>query len=212
MRKNKRQKISAGFTLIEILVTLFIIGIISTLMFANYSDDTSQTQLDIKANSLVSDLRLAQSYALNAQMPQSGTSSGWTTIPSGWGVYFLMHDPSFNLASDYQIYANSATTTPTGVYGQSSFRFDWVALGSTSSIITNTSSAVTSYDNTVLTSLLPSCSGGNTTSTSMIVFFDHAGGVWVNSVQLTGYASSCITMTKGSLSKTININSFGLIQ
>lgn len=68
-----------GFTLIEILVTISIIGILSSVGLASYINFNRQQLVLQSARKIMEDMRLAQSLASNNQKPDGcGTLSGYT--------------------------------------------------------------------------------------------------------------------------------------
>jgi prepilin-type N-terminal cleavage/methylation domain-containing protein len=99
MKKN-------GFTIIELIVSVAIISLVTGIFLANYSSANRRTDLTMTAQKLVSDIRLAQSYALG--LARYG-SSGATHVPiGGWGIYFNL----INLGTDrYMIFADDNADT-----------------------------------------------------------------------------------------------------
>ena len=67
----KRKKNISGFTLIELLVVLSVIAILSTLGYANYRAYSRTKSIDIAKKQIISDLRLAQGWALSGKKPDS---------------------------------------------------------------------------------------------------------------------------------------------
>ncbi|MGM0438974.1 MAG: pilus assembly FimT family protein [Patescibacteria group bacterium] len=57
---------SKGFSIVELIVTMAIVGIISTIVFANYKQMGRQTFLDNQADAIVSYIEEARSTALSA--------------------------------------------------------------------------------------------------------------------------------------------------
>jgi len=81
-----------GFTLIEMLVVLFVVAVISSLLIASYRTGQKQYALDEAAQNLVSDLRLVQSMAM------SGT--GIYQSYYNYGIYFKKNASSYQLFGD----------------------------------------------------------------------------------------------------------------
>lgn len=82
-----------GFTLIELVVTIGIFIIISTLVFANYPEFKSNMSLKKTAQEIALTIRQAQVYALGVK--------GFEEEFSGYGVNFnLSNQDSFILFSD----------------------------------------------------------------------------------------------------------------
>jgi prepilin-type N-terminal cleavage/methylation domain-containing protein len=62
----------AGFTLVEMLVVLFILGMVTTLFIANYNALRGPRSLKIAQNQLVTNIRKIQSYTLSARNSPNG--------------------------------------------------------------------------------------------------------------------------------------------
>lgn len=73
---------SKGFTLLELLVSVFIITMMSGLFLVNYESTNSRTQLINAAQQLASDIRLTQEYSLGSKEYKGAIS------PGGWGIRF----------------------------------------------------------------------------------------------------------------------------
>lgn len=87
-----------AFSLSELIVSLFIIVIITALFLTNYRDAEKRSDLTLSAQNLVSDIHLAQSYAL-------GLSEYAGDVPvGGWGVHF---DSATSSADRYIIFADT---------------------------------------------------------------------------------------------------------
>ena len=76
----------SGFTVIELIVSVGIITLVTALFLANYSSANRRTDLTMTAQKLVSDVRLAQSYALG--LAKYGNTSSINVPLGGWGVHF----------------------------------------------------------------------------------------------------------------------------
>ncbi len=76
MKSNK------GFTLVEILVVIFIIILMSGMIFANYRQSGQQFALQRSANKLAQDIRRAQQMAMSAKEYRGEVPVG------GYGIYF----------------------------------------------------------------------------------------------------------------------------
>lgn len=92
---NKLNKI-AGFTVIEVLVSLSIIVVLSIVSLANFHSYKSQGDLSMAAHKLVSDIRQVQGYALSLKeyAPISDCPDG------GWGLYAEESGTSYVLFAD----------------------------------------------------------------------------------------------------------------
>jgi prepilin-type N-terminal cleavage/methylation domain-containing protein len=82
--RNTKYKIldtNSGFTLIEVLVSLSIIIMMTTLFLANYSGGTRSNNLFLGEQQLVSDLRTSQNRGLGST-PYNGSFPA-----GGWGIH-----------------------------------------------------------------------------------------------------------------------------
>lgn len=89
-------KYKQGFTLIETLVSISIIALISGIFIANYRGAEKRSNLNLAAQKVASDIRLAQNYTLGLQEFNGSFPLG------GWGVYF-----STVAAGQYIIFADN---------------------------------------------------------------------------------------------------------
>lgn len=82
---QKTRNSEKGFTLVEVLTTVFIIAIISSIVLINYRQSNRQFALQRTATKLAQDIRKAQQMAMSATtcLPCGGI------VPSGgYGIYF----------------------------------------------------------------------------------------------------------------------------
>jgi prepilin-type N-terminal cleavage/methylation domain-containing protein len=101
-----------GFSLIELMATIAILGLIAGITIAGYRSGNKSSILKNAANKLQSDIRLAQNYTLGSYMFFDGTDN---IIPErGWGVHFSMLNTS---NSSYIIFADNDS-------GAVDFQFD----------------------------------------------------------------------------------------
>lgn len=87
----------AGFSLPEVIVSLFIIVMITAIFLANYKGAEKRSDLTLSAQNLVSDIHLAQSYALGLAEYAGDVPTG------GWGLHF---DTSASSSDHYLIFAD----------------------------------------------------------------------------------------------------------
>lgn len=71
-----------GYTLIELLVALSIVGVLFTVGFASYREFAQRQTVIQTAKTLKEDMRLAQQKALSGEKPLG------CTILSGWAIAF----------------------------------------------------------------------------------------------------------------------------
>jgi len=86
-------KMNKGMTLIEVLVVVAIIAIISSMVVIN---PRPQTNLNIAAQQLVSDLRRAQNMAMAAEV----RTMPCTHVPCSYGINFNTADTFYTLFRD----------------------------------------------------------------------------------------------------------------
>lgn len=87
-----------GFSLIELLVVISIIGIFTAITLANYRGGEAQFALERSAHKLAQDLRRAQEMTMSTRETNIG---GVFVIPKGYGIYFDRSQPS-----QYILFAN----------------------------------------------------------------------------------------------------------
>lgn len=68
-RKKQLKEESLGFSLVELLIVIFIIGLIFSVGVANYRDFSRRKQVEAVANQVKSDLELAKQNALSGVKP-----------------------------------------------------------------------------------------------------------------------------------------------
>lgn len=89
---------SAGFTLVELVVSIFIIAIMTSLFLTNYHSTSKRTELKLVARKMVSDIRLAQNNSLgfveygDDHVPEGGWGVHITTDADGNYIIFADND------------------------------------------------------------------------------------------------------------------------
>lgn len=78
--KKNNLKFSSGYTLIEILVALTVVGIIFSFGFVNFREFSRRQEVISVARSLKGDLRLAQEQALAGKKPEGSECGGVNTL------------------------------------------------------------------------------------------------------------------------------------
>jgi len=97
---------NSGFTLAELLVSIFIIALISGLFMVNYHNTNKRSELNVEKQKLASNIRLAQNYSLGSK-----TYDGVNTPKGGWGVHFDLAEPT-----KYVIFADQETPNGNQIY------------------------------------------------------------------------------------------------
>lgn len=92
-----------GYTLIEILVVLTIIGLLFNFGYVNFRDFSRRQAVVGAAKTIQGDLRLAQSDATTGQKPSDGSCDLPKTL-DGYSFYVIP-------PSEYKIEANCGATT-----------------------------------------------------------------------------------------------------
>ena len=90
-KKHKRER---GYTLLELLVVIFILIMVFTLVQANYRDYSRRKALEDAARRLEADLRLAQQYALSGNRPAG------CTVLNGYKVSIDTSSNSYSIVAD----------------------------------------------------------------------------------------------------------------
>ena len=101
--------IQKSFTLIEVLVSMFIIILLAGIIFANYRQSGKQFALQRSASKLALDIRRAQEMAMSAK------EFNGMIPPGGYGVYFKINENWYTLFADCNnngLYDDPSTTTP----------------------------------------------------------------------------------------------------
>jgi len=88
-----------GFTLVEILVSIFIIILMSGIIFANYRQGGQQFALQRSANKLAQDIRRAQQMAMSAEEYSGEVPVG------GYGIY-VEANPNPPYEKEYILFGN----------------------------------------------------------------------------------------------------------
>lgn len=87
-KKNKILNNYFGFTLVELLTSIVIIGIVSTVFIVNYRSSEEKSKIKMITQKAASDIRLAQSYSLASNEFNGSFPAG------GWGVHFDVSAPN----------------------------------------------------------------------------------------------------------------------
>lgn len=91
-------KTKKGFTLIEALVVIFVIGTISSMMIVNWRKNESQYQLQRVAQEIVQNIRKTQDFALSGKRIFWAPTGEWK-VPD-YGIYFQRLNPTYFIYVD----------------------------------------------------------------------------------------------------------------
>jgi prepilin-type N-terminal cleavage/methylation domain-containing protein len=83
MRRNNKN--TAGFTLIEMIITISIMGILAAIAIISMSPTKNASQVEAAQKEVASEIALAKAYALQGK---TQNISGAPTTPCGYGVRF----------------------------------------------------------------------------------------------------------------------------
>jgi prepilin-type N-terminal cleavage/methylation domain-containing protein len=87
-----------GFTLVELIVVIAVIGLLSSLLLANYRTSSRSSELQYTAQKLIGDLRKVQNMAISSYKYQE-EAGGIEEVPCGYGLHFRA-DNSYVLYRD----------------------------------------------------------------------------------------------------------------
>jgi prepilin-type N-terminal cleavage/methylation domain-containing protein len=112
-----------GFTMMEMLVSISIVALISTIMLANYHYYGKKGNLTMAAQLLASNIRLAQSYSLGLKQfgnnPYSDTSGGWgvslTSASPNNKHYYVFFDNDNDMTRNVSTENYQDINLPTGI-------------------------------------------------------------------------------------------------
>lgn len=99
MKQYNNEK-GEGFTIIEFLIVISIIGIFSVITIPNYRSAQQQLALQRSASKLAQDIRRAQEMAMS--MEELSTED----LPEGYGIYINKNDLDCPDHDCYHIYAD----------------------------------------------------------------------------------------------------------
>jgi type IV fimbrial biogenesis protein FimT len=98
-----------GFTLIELMVAVAILGIVLAFALPSYQYTVKNNCLTTGTNTLVTSLQLARSEASKRRVDISVVAKG-----GGWGSGWTVQDPSATVLSDVNLTCTGTTITEQG--------------------------------------------------------------------------------------------------
>ena len=96
VRVNKNR----GFTIVEFLIVISIIGILSVIAFPNYRSTQQRLALQRSASKLAQDIRRSQEMSMSMKELSTGD------LPEGYGIYIYKNDSDCPDDDCYHIYAD----------------------------------------------------------------------------------------------------------
>ncbi|MCK4554651.1 prepilin-type N-terminal cleavage/methylation domain-containing protein [Candidatus Parcubacteria bacterium] len=101
----KKFKKQAGFTLMELLASMFIVVLLTGIFLTNYHGANERNKLIMATQKLASDIRMAQNYALGAKEFEGDIPvEGWgVRLEEGNGFYKIFADNDDNGFYDYDL-------------------------------------------------------------------------------------------------------------
>ena len=87
-------RLLTGFTLVEAIVSIFIIGLISAITVASYGDLRNSSALNRTVQKIALDVRRAQNLAATASTQFGGS------VSCGYGIHYLDSDTYFLFTDD----------------------------------------------------------------------------------------------------------------
>lgn len=100
----QRSKSSSGFSILEVLITAAIIGLLTAVIMVRYGAFNNEVLLKSQAYELALDLREAQSYAVSVR----GSA---TEFREDYGLYFSMDEPD-----QYRLFRDNGDNSLTTYY------------------------------------------------------------------------------------------------
>ncbi|KKR21084.1 MAG: hypothetical protein UT48_C0014G0018 [Parcubacteria group bacterium GW2011_GWE2_39_37] len=92
MKKIIKNK--SGFTIVELLISISIIGMVSVLFYNNYRATSRQNVLAAASHQLAGDFRAVQGYASGAKKNNGSVPKG------GWGIYLATTSANYIIFTD----------------------------------------------------------------------------------------------------------------
>lgn len=184
-------EVKAGFSLIELVVSLGIIAVITVLFMANYRTGNKRTDLVMTAQKIVADIHMAQNNALGLVKYNGLVPAG------GWGIVF-------NKTNQYTMFAD-LNQPNTGGY----MDYDSATEGNI-----NYGARVTDISPGVFISSIKINSSGPDVNTANVTFLPPDP---ITNIYHSGATSTVLEVTVTELGntsnhKTIRVNFLGLVE
>lgn len=108
------EKNNSGFTLIELIVSITILGLITTISIANYKKGGNSTELIAVTQDIVSEIRKTQSFAMSSEK-MNGVNP-----PGGWGIKLQDNSSEISIFADL-VPDSKLVETDNELYSKSKF-------------------------------------------------------------------------------------------
>jgi prepilin-type N-terminal cleavage/methylation domain len=126
---HSRRKRLKGFTLLELMVTLTVVGILGVIAIPNFRSFMLNQRRDTVIDALVASLNYARNQALNMDLPTTlcagtpGLSCNGGSWASGWEVVQAPPSTSSVLLTTHVLQTTSTTPALTAVHASNALRF-----------------------------------------------------------------------------------------
>jgi len=151
MKKNRKNRFvshARGFTLLEILIVIFIVGIITTMLVVNWRKNERRYQLQRTAQEIAQLIRKAQGFALNGRQMFWSPTGEWL-VPEYYGVHLDKTNPTLYFIYGQFIgnpgYQNPEEIEETFTYTESDIVIDSFDKGNILDIIFNVPDGFTDF-------------------------------------------------------------------
>jgi type IV pilus assembly protein PilE len=129
---------SSGFTLIELMVTVIIIGVLSAIAYGSYNQHVIKANRSAAESLLLSIANKEEQYILDSRLYFCTTGGGCTNVLTGSALPYTV--PS-NISSNYTISISATDTAP-------SYTITATPIAGTSQATNDTSCGTLTYDST----------------------------------------------------------------
>ncbi len=92
-RTNKIKRLNSGFTLVELMITVSIVGILASFAIPSFNEMIANNRLSALSNDLITDLYTARSEAIKKNIPVticSSTDQASCANSTNWGTGWII--------------------------------------------------------------------------------------------------------------------------
>ncbi len=183
-----RLKASQGFSIVELMIVVAIVGILGTLTAVQFSGTGQVSQVRDAARLVTADLQRAQSWA------QTGKTCCSSVVPNGYGVIFDHNQDTYILYAEFS--GNKQYDL-----SSSDVAVSTIDLGTSELLIRSAFGSGGTADSI----LFQTCAPLSATSTCEVFFSYPSGVVYTNGAQTTNF-SLTIAHTQRSISSSVSVN------